>query len=509
LPHVDVHEDSTTAYTVTASQVGTSVFQPGVTPGADPTVALGDSDAPRQIAMGLVGILIVTPTGCTDATNNACAFDTTPYADEAVIATTTLDAAFAAAVTGGTPFDMSYFGQSRDSHDQPRRVYHLINGRAFPDTQVIDAKAGDAVLLRYVNASVTDKSLGLLGLREVLLGRNADPYPDPQTFIAPLIGPGETADVAVTIPADAGAGQKYSLMDQGRQMNHGSDAGFGGALTFIVVWKGTPTAPTVTGLTFDPATNTVSGTANPSAAAFPVKTVEWSTNNFTSVAGTVTGAAITTFAAHVPVTGTTTVAFRATDSNNLLSPVVPLTITPGSPTLTGLSYDLATGHLTGTATPWDPLIPVTKVEWSTDAFASVAGTLAAPPAISALDLPVGLTAPATISVKATDAGGHSVSVDVAVNPAAPSATAAIDTTTNVGNIIGTGTATAGLKLVAAEYFVGADPGVGHGLPLTVSPNTGAATVAANPAVTFASGTVVSLRVQDSFGQWSAVATVTA
>ncbi len=114
-------------------------------------------------------------------------------------------------------------------------MYHLINGKAFPDTDVIEARAGDDVLLRYVNAGVSDKTMGLLGLRQTLLARNASQYIDPQTFIAPLIGPGETADVTVAIPGTATAGQFFSLMDQGQQMNNGTDNGFGGALTFLNV----------------------------------------------------------------------------------------------------------------------------------------------------------------------------------------------------------------------------------------------------------------------------------
>ncbi len=210
-------------YTVHANTVGTSVIQPGT-----------NAAAPCQVAMGLVGTLIVTPVGCP-----TCAYDETQYADEAIIATTDLDAEFAASPT---TFDMSYFGQPRDVNDAPRRVYHLINGRSFPDTDVIDARAGDRVLLRYVNAGVTDKSMGLLGLRQVLLARNASRYTDPQTLVAPLVGPGE-ADVVVTVPSDVPAGQRYSLLDQARQMNHGTTSGLGGALTFLNVWAGTPPPP--------------------------------------------------------------------------------------------------------------------------------------------------------------------------------------------------------------------------------------------------------------------------
>ncbi len=213
------------SFTTTTDMIGTSVFQPG-----------SNADAPRQIAMGLVGVLIVTPVGC-----NTCAFGATSYNSEALVATTDLDLEFATNFHAGLhSFSMGYFGQSPNPDGTQRKVYHVINGQSFPDTAVIDAEAGKSVLLRYVNAGVTDKAIGLLGLRQTLLGRNASKYTDAQTFIAPLVGPGETADVAVDIPATAVAGQFYSLMDQGRQMNHGTASGFGGALTFIEVLPSIP-----------------------------------------------------------------------------------------------------------------------------------------------------------------------------------------------------------------------------------------------------------------------------
>jgi hypothetical protein len=231
LPIADVVDNGAGSYTVTASKVGTSVFQPG-----------GNAQAPKQIASGLVGVLIVTPAGCTGA-NLMCGYDATSYEDEALVAMTDLDLEYATDPSG---FDMGYFGQSIDPDFSPRQVYHLINGKAFPDTDVIEARAGDDVLLRYVNAGVSDKTMGLLGLRQTLIARNASLYTDPQTFIAPLVGPGETADVTVAIPATATAGQFFSLMDQGQQLNNGTANGFGGALTFLNVRA--DNLPTVDGL---------------------------------------------------------------------------------------------------------------------------------------------------------------------------------------------------------------------------------------------------------------------
>ncbi len=218
------------SFTTTPEMVGTSVFQPGSNP-----------DAPRQIAMGLVGVLVVTPVGCA-----TCAYDSAvPYVDEAIVATTDLDLAFALDYTSGLhQFSMGYFGQSPNPDGGPRKVYHVVNGKSFPDTTVIDVPAGQKVLLRYVNAGVTDKSMGMLGMRQTLLARNASLYTDPQSLIAPLVGPGETADVELTIP-DVPAGQFYSLMDQGRQMNHGTASGFGGALVFLEAWPYTPPTTTI------------------------------------------------------------------------------------------------------------------------------------------------------------------------------------------------------------------------------------------------------------------------
>jgi hypothetical protein len=77
--------------------------------------------------------------------------------------------------------------------------------------------------------------MGTLGLRQTLVARNASKYTDPQIVIGPLVGPGETADVSVAVPAGATAGQLFALTDQGHQANNGTATGFGGAMTFLNV----------------------------------------------------------------------------------------------------------------------------------------------------------------------------------------------------------------------------------------------------------------------------------
>jgi len=250
-------------FQVTADKVGTMIYEPGSNP-----------SAPRQIAMGLVGVLIVVPADCE---TGLCAYDSAvTYADEAVVATTDIDPEFAA---NPAAFDMGYFGQSRNPDGSPRQVYHLINGKAYPDTDLINVRPTDNLLIRSVNAGVSDKTMGLLGMQQTLLARNASLYTNAQTFVAPLVGPGETADISIAVSECATMGQQYSLMDQGRAMNHGTANGFGGAMTFLNVWA-TAAAPDtcipdVPGPPPTPETTTTTSTTTiaPETTISPVTTV--------------------------------------------------------------------------------------------------------------------------------------------------------------------------------------------------------------------------------------------
>ena len=254
---------SSGTFQVTADKVGTMIYEPGSNP-----------SAPRQIAMGLVGVLIVVPADCE---TGLCAYDSAvTYADEAVVATTDIDAEFAA---NPAAFDMGYFGQSRNPDGSPRQVYHLINGKAYPDTDLINVRPTDNLLIRSVNAGVSDKTMGLLGMQQTLLARNASLYTNAQTFVAPLVGPGETADISIAVSECATMGQQYSLMDQGRAMNHGTANGFGGAMTFLNVWA-TAAAPDtcipdVPGPPPTPETTTTTSTTTiaPETTISPVTTV--------------------------------------------------------------------------------------------------------------------------------------------------------------------------------------------------------------------------------------------
>ena len=513
LPVADVSRNGNT-YTVHATKVGTSVFQAGTNP-----------DAPRQIAMGLVGVMIVTPQGC-----DTCVYDAlAPVQDEAIVAMTDLDLEFANAPAA---FDMAYFAKPRDAAGRPRQVYHVINGHAFPDTDVIDARVGDAVALRYVNAGVTDKTMGMLGLRQTLLGRNASAYTDPQTMIAPMVGPGETADVTVSIPVNALAGQRYSLVDQARDMNHGTDSGFGGAMTFLNVWAGELALPTLSNLLTDGSTLTADGSSSVA------------TNNITGYQTAVTDTPSEpdwSTASTVAVTPAPTVAISSTGVGANVDQYVWLrvqqdgpgalwsaaagvqVVAPGAPTVSGLVLDTGTGILGASAQSGSPGRSITG-------YQTAVTTTATEPDWTSVPV-TSLASAATVAISATVVAGPGDHVWVRVQqdgagslfssaaslvvptppPPAPLGAPVVDTVSLSGaDLALTAHSDPATTLTAAEYSVGPSAAVG-GNGAALAGSFGAATVMiAQPLdPTPASGDLIWVRVQDAAGTWSAAVSVTA
>jgi hypothetical protein len=228
-------------YEFTAKGVGTSIYEAG------PGTPTGN----RQVAMGLAGVLVVRPaaSSCPTSTTSSklCLYgdpasggDGSPGRsagtdiadDEALVALSDIDPAFNADPLG---FDMSLYA----AH------YHLINGRAFPATDVIDTQPGHTVALRYANLSPMSHTMGLIGAHQDIIGRDAHAMAHSRSMVSPLLTPGQTMDVSVSVPTDAPANQRFALYDQGRQLHNGTQNGYGGALTFLNVWglAGAPSQP--------------------------------------------------------------------------------------------------------------------------------------------------------------------------------------------------------------------------------------------------------------------------
>jgi FtsP/CotA-like multicopper oxidase with cupredoxin domain len=226
-------------YTFVASNPGTYLYESGLLP-----------DAARQVAMGMVGALVVRPSLGADLAYGASSdFDV-----EALLLLSEIDPALNA---NPALFDMRDYSPK----------YRLINGKAYPDTEDIVTGPGYRVLLRYVNAGIQQHTMGVLGMDQEVIARDANLRPYPQRQLAESIGPGRTADAIVTVPASAGsvgnAGETHFPLYDTSLLLHNNGAGFGGMLAFLTVPDGTTpyTGPTTTEVDLDP---------NPTDESLPV-----------------------------------------------------------------------------------------------------------------------------------------------------------------------------------------------------------------------------------------------
>ena len=187
------------AYTFTASQPGTYLYHSGTNP-------------PLQVEMGLLGAIIVRPTGYGPAPNRRAYGDAeSAYNHEKLFLLTDMDIRIHDAVQKGnyTKIDLA------DYMD----VYWFINGRTLPDTlsttgapwlqyQPYDAlvllNPGQTVLYRMVNASRRPHPMHTHGNHHLLIakqgrflstGAGADLSNKAYTTV---VYPGETADAIMT-----------------------------------------------------------------------------------------------------------------------------------------------------------------------------------------------------------------------------------------------------------------------------------------------------------------------
>ncbi|MCI4065925.1 multicopper oxidase domain-containing protein [Micromonospora sp. R77] len=209
----------TRAYTFTASRPGTYLYEAGHT-----------AQGARQVAMGLVGGLVVRapavggrPSGYGDAAS--------VYDDEALLVLTEVDPAFNAAPL---TFDLRRYAPK----------YRLINGKAFPETDVVATDVGRKVLLRYVAAGLQPHPMTLLGLDQSVIGQDARPAAYPEAAVTVPLQPGQAVDAVVTVPTGPD-GRRFALFESGGQLNNAGQRygttvtgvspqqAFGGMLTFL------------------------------------------------------------------------------------------------------------------------------------------------------------------------------------------------------------------------------------------------------------------------------------
>ncbi|HEV7665593.1 MAG TPA: multicopper oxidase domain-containing protein [Chloroflexota bacterium] len=228
-----------TAYTFTPSQPGTSIYEASLTSGG-----------PRQVAMGLSGALVVKPTG------------TPPNQDEALVILTEIDPAFNASPA---TYDLRKFSPK----------FGLINGKiqSANDRDLVATSPGRTVQLRYVNASLRERSVGVLGLHQTVLAADGLPLLYPYQMVAETIPAGATLDTLVTIPMTATNGSRFAVHNGTYQLhnagvlNTDKTVTTGGMLSFIRVDVDVINAP---GDTTGPVSTNVVASPNPADGTGPV-----------------------------------------------------------------------------------------------------------------------------------------------------------------------------------------------------------------------------------------------
>jgi FtsP/CotA-like multicopper oxidase with cupredoxin domain len=437
---------ATATYTFTASRPGTYTYEAGHTP-----------DGARQVAMGLVGALVVRapavagrPSAYGDAGST--------YDDEAVLVLTEVDPAFNAAPLS---YDLRSYSPK----------YRLINGKAFPETDLIATDVSRTVLLRYVDAGLLAHPMTLLGVSQTVLGRDARPSAYPENAVTVPLQPGQAVDSVVSVPAGPD-GRMFALMESGGGLNNAGQRygavvpgvspiqAFGGMLTFLDT-----NPPPASGDHIGPVSSGVSAAPNPASVLNPVTV----TANFSDV-----------------LNGNSTV-----DAAEVV--VDDLSVAEG----TGIPFSSA-GFGTGP---------------------TVTGATATIPTATLTTLTQGRH---TLYVRAHDLAGNwgvvaATSLTLAVTGAVTTGLGLSPTpTTGTGDVALTATGDdsgLGGTITAAEYFVDASGVNGTGTALTLG-TTGTAITAETatiPAVVVAALTEgrhsVLVHTQDSFGLWGPYASI--
>jgi hypothetical protein len=424
------------------------------------------------------------------------AYDANTVVDEeAVLVLSELDPALNGSAIPGD-FDMRSYAPK----------YFLINGKVFPDTAEIGSAANHKLLLRYVNAGAKHHSMGLLGLRQNFIAKDARLLPTSAVRVtAETLAPGQTGDALVTVPATAG---KFALYDANLALHNNAGAGIGGMLTFVNATPGAAsTGPTVANVAFAPAAvaggsatltaDAGSATANVDAAEYFVDT-KGADGTGTALAGTFGTPAVAISAsvdASTLAHGKHTVYVHAHDSSGAWGNYnfAVLNVDKTGPTSSALllspNPSNGTGTVTLTASASDVGSggsKVTAARYSIDAGATVvmdAGGAAAP----VRSLSASFTSPSTggahtIAVEAQDELGNwgppvsatltvtTVGPTTTINSISPNPTNGIQGANSSSSVVRvTATmASSSAKISAAEAFIDTVGANGSGFPFVPS-----------------------------------------
>lgn len=230
-------------YTFTPSTPGTYLYEAGLIPGGA-----------KQLAMGLYGVLIVRPSdgGAGAGLSQLTADAASAFTDETVLVFSELDVDLHASPAA---FDLREF----------KAEYFLINGQAYPNLPTIDVAAGNTLALRLVNAGLTNRTAGLLGLDMTVFATDGAALTFPRRAVAEAVHPGESTDALVSVPAEALTDALFPVYESGlAYLRNASAAGLGGAVTAIKATAGGTAAAA------GPVVSAVTASPNPTTGAFDV-----------------------------------------------------------------------------------------------------------------------------------------------------------------------------------------------------------------------------------------------
>lgn len=204
---------ATVTYTFTAGSPGAYLYESGV-------------NTEKQVLMGLYGAFIIRPTAIGQAYDNPnSAFDV-----EAVLVLSEIDPAINNAISvNPSSYNLLVYAP----------IYWLINGMAYPQTELINADPGQKVLLRYLNAGLMNHTMALIGAHQRAVGKDAYEITYPYDVVAETLASGQTADMIVTIPTSAASGARFPLYNRQLHVTNGMDFP-GGMMTFIEVQSTLP-----------------------------------------------------------------------------------------------------------------------------------------------------------------------------------------------------------------------------------------------------------------------------
>jgi FtsP/CotA-like multicopper oxidase with cupredoxin domain len=263
-PDLDgVGSGGTVIYTFDLTNPGTFLYEAGMT-----------DNGVRQVAMGLYGALVVRPAG---APNQAYDDVATAFDVEALLVLGEIDPVFNADPGAFEMYDYA-----------PR--YWLINGQAYPDVPEIEVEPGQKILLRTINAGLESHWMGLLGMRQQIIGFEGQPCPGPYDVVGETLIAGQTMDALATMPVTAVEDQRFALYDTNLLLHNASqrlasgDLAFGGMMTFLRAVTTTvapPAGPVASNVLVSP--NPTNGTEDVTlsadlASAIEVTAAEFFTN---------------------------------------------------------------------------------------------------------------------------------------------------------------------------------------------------------------------------------------